>query len=407
MRVLQINAVNKTGSTGRNVYEIAQYMNQQGEEGYVATSVASGTDQEYVIGTSLDHKVHALLSRITGYQACFSASATKKLIQYIGQIKPDIVHINNVHSNYLHLSMLLEHLAERDIATVVTLHDCWFYTGHCFHYKMIGCDKWKTGCNNCPQIHDGNASWFFDTSEQMWCKKKKGFEKIPRLAVVGVSDWITGEARQSFLKTAKIVERVYNWVDIDIFHPMPKQKIQEKRTQYHLVNKYVILGVASHWDEKKGFTKFLELSRYLSEAEQIILVGETLENSVVPENITLLPKTESVEKLAEIYSMADVFVTFSREESFGKVSAEALACGTPVICYNTTANPELVGRDCGLVLEQDKVEAVVAAIAQIKEKGKDFYTEKCTAWAKQQFSMQKCMEQYMDIYRRLIDMKKE
>lgn len=407
MRVLQINAVNKTGSTGRNVYEIAQYMNQQGEEGYVATSVASGTDQEYVIGTSLDHKVHALLSRITGYQAGFSASATKKLIQYIGQIKPDIVHINNVHSNYLHLLMLLEYLAERDIATVVTLHDCWFYTGHCFHYKMIGCDKWKTGCNNCPQIHDGNASWFFDTSEQMWCKKKKGFEKIPRLAVVGVSNWITGEARQSFLKTAKIVERVYNWVDIDIFHPMPKQKIQEKRTQYHLENKYVILGVASHWDEKKGFTKFLELSRYLSEAEQIILVGETPENSVVPENITLLPRTESVEKLAEIYSMADVFVTFSREESFGKVSAEALACGTPVICYNTTANPELVGRDCGLVLEQDKVEAVVAAIAQIREKGKDFYTEKCTAWAKQQFSMQKCMEQYMDIYRRLIDMKKE
>ena len=169
----------------------------------------------------------------------------------------------------------------------------------------------------------------------------------------------------------------------------------------------MILGVASYWDEKKGFTKFLELSRYLSEDEQIVLVGETPEKSVMAENITLISKTESVEKLAEIYGMADVFVTFSKEESFGKVSAEALACGTPVICYNCTANPELVGRDCGVVLEQDNVEDAVAAIVQIREKGKDFYTEKCAAWAKQQFSIKNCIEQYMDIYRRLIEMKKE
>lgn len=407
MRVLQINAVNKTGSTGRNVYEIVQYMNEHGDDGYVATSVASGEDHEYVIGTQYDHKMHALLSRVTGCQACFSSCATKRLIQYIKQIKPDVVHINNVHSNYIHLSMLLGYLAEMDIATVVTLHDCWFFTGHCFHYTLMECDKWKTGCSRCPQIHDGNASWFFDTSGQMWTKKKSAFEKIPRLAVVGVSDWITNEARQSFLKTAKIVQRVYNWVDIGIFHPMMKEKIQQKKIQYHLQKQYIILGVASQWDEKKGFGKFIELSEQLNADEQIVLVGEVPKNSIIPKNVTLIPKTESMEKLAEIYGMADVFVTFSKEESFGKVSAEALSCGTPVICYHTTANPELVGKDCGIVITQDSVRKVRKAVTKIKEKGKAFYIEKCSAWARQQFAMDKCIEQYMDIYKRLIEMKKE
>lgn len=407
MRVLQINAVNKTGSTGRNVYEIVQYMNEHGDEGFVATAVAGGEEHEYVIGTQYDHKIHALLSRVTGYQACFSSCATKRLIRYIKQIKPDVVHINNVHSNYIHLSMLLGYLAEMDIATVVTLHDCWFYTGHCFHYTLIDCDKWKNGCNHCPQIHDGNASWFFDTSGQMWAKKKSAFEKIPRLAVVGVSDWITDEARQSFLQNAKIIQRVYNWVDIDIFHPVTREKIHEKKIQYQLKDKYIILGVASQWDEKKGFGKFLELSELLNEDEQIVLVGEVPGNSVVPENIALIPKTESVEMLAEIYGMADVFVTFSKEESFGKVSAEALSCGTPVICYNATANPELVGKECGIVLNQYSMADVQMAIAMIRRKGKAFYAENCRSWARKQFAMDTCIKQYMDIYRHLIEMKKE
>lgn len=303
--------------------------------------------------------------------------------------------------------MLLGYLAEMDIATVVTLHDCWFYTGHCFHYTLMECDKWKTGCSRCSQIHDGNASWFFDTSGQMWTKKKSAFEKIPRLAVVGVSDWITDEARQSFLQNAKIIQRVYNWVDIDIFHPVTREKVQEKKIQYQLKDKYIILGVASQWDEKKGFGKFLELSKLLNEDEQIVLVGEVPGNSVVPENIALIPKTESVEMLAEIYGMADVFVTFSKEESFGKVSAEALSCGTPVICYNTTANPELVGKECGIVLSQDSMTDVQMAIAVIRRKGKAFYSENCRSWAGKQFAMDKCIEQYMDIYKRLIEMKKE
>ena len=241
----------------------------------------------------------------------------------------------------------------------------------------------------------------------MWAKKKSAFEKIPRLAVVGVSDWITDEARQSFLQNAKIIQRVYNWVDIDIFHLVTREKVQEKKIQYQLKDKYIILGVASQWDEKKGFGKFLELSELLNEDEQIVLVGEVPGNSVVPENIALIPKTESVEMLAEIYGMADVFVTFSKEESFGKVSAEALSCGTPVICYNATANPELVGKECGIVLSQDSMADVQMAIAVIRRKGKAFYLENCRSWARKQFAMDKCIEQYMDIYKRLIEMKKE
>ena len=252
MKVLQINAVNGIRSTGRIITEISDYLNNNGHEGYVAYSVGLAYMKGYQIGTSFDKKVHALCSRAFGNQSYYSRISTKKLIKYIANIRPDVIHLHNLHDNYINLKLLLDFLAIKDIPTVVTLHDCWFYTGKCTHYTVDNCYKWKIECGKCPRLRKDNKSWFFDRTAEMLVDKKEWFGSIPRLAVVGVSDWITNEAKDSLLSTGNIITRIYNWIDLDIFKPVGTTSLRKK---LNLENKYIILGVSSGWSKAKGLDK--------------------------------------------------------------------------------------------------------------------------------------------------------
>lgn len=407
MKVLQINAVNKTGSTGRAAYELAEALKQDGDIALIACSISSGDEKEYLIGSLLDHKIHALLSRIFGLQGYFSKISTKKLIRYIETEQPEIVCIENVHSNYIDMPQILRYLAMRDIPTVLVLHDAWFYTGHCFHYTRIKCEKWKNGCKKCPQIHGCNESWLFDTSAKMWEDKKKLFEQIPRLAVVGVSDWITREAEQSILSKAKVVQRIYNWIDLTKFYPRDRKKRMTIREKYGIENQFLIIGVASSWDEGKGIGRFQELAGMLNDNYKVLLVGNMSPKINLSRKIISVEHTDSIDELADLYSAADVFVTLSYEESFGKVSAEALACGTPVICYNTTANPELVDEGTGIVVDSDSVKAVYDAIKIVRQNGKDFYSKNCVDSARKKFDLKKNVAEYKKLFEELLRGKKD
>jgi len=398
MKVLQINAVSGIMSTGRTTNEIADYLNNNGHEGYIAYSEGLPYEKGYKIGTQLEKKLHALCSRIFGKQAYYSKKGTKNLIKYIGQIKPDIVHLNNLHSNYINLGMLLEYLSKEDIPTVVTLHDCWFYTGKCTHYTIENCYKWKTECDKCPQLKKDNKSWFFDYTNKMFRDKKEWFNKIPRLAVVGVSDWITNEAKSSFLSSASIITRIYNWIDLEVFKPVSTNK---KEQISGIKDKFIILGVASGWTNEKGLNKFIELSKLIQEDKVILLIGRMKKNIKLPYNIIHIDETHDVNELVEYYSMADVFVNLSVQESFGKVTAEALACGTPVIVFNSTANPELVGYRCGYVVENNEITSILKYIKVVQRKGKAFYSDYCIKYAKDNFCKDNRIKDYINLYKKL------
>lgn len=400
MRVLQINAVKFEGSTGRNIVEIAEYLNDRGHDSFIAVSTGVNSREDYQIGTPFEVKLHGLLSRTFGTQAYFSKNGTKGLVEYIDEIKPDVVHLNNLHANYINLEILLKHLGNNDIPTIITLHDCWFYTGKCCHYTVDNCYKWQHGCGGCPRLRKDNPSWLFDRTKTMWQDKKLLFESIPRLAVIGVSDWITNEAKRSFLSSAKMITRVYNWIDLEIFKPVSSVKLIEK---YELKDKFVILGVASDWSNEKGLNKFIELSKILSEEYKIVLVGSQSSESKIPSNVINISRTEKIDDLVQLYSMANVFLTLSKEESFGKVSAEALACGTPVIAYRSTANPELVGDGCGHILESNEIGDVVNAVSKICRKGKEYYTENCISFAKAHFNKDDRITDYINVYKKIIE----
>jgi glycosyltransferase involved in cell wall biosynthesis len=399
MKVLQINAVSGIRSTGRICVDIADYLNKNGDEGYIAYSDGPPYIKGYKIGSTVEKKLHGLLSRVFGTQAYFSQNGTRKLIKYIKDLNPDIVHLNNLHANYINLPMLLNYLAQFDIPTVITLHDCWFFTGKCTHYTIEKCYKWQHGCKECIKLNYDHNSWFFDRTPKMWRDKKELFEKIPRLAVVGVSDWITNEARKSFLASNKIVTRIYNWIDLDLFKPVNTEDLRHK---LGLENKFIILGVASGWSNSKGLNKFVELAGLITEDIIIILVGAMKVDAKLPKNILHIPETHNIDELVKYYSMADVLVNLSPEESFGKVTAEALACGTPAIVINSTANPELVGDGCGYVVETDNIDKIIEHIFYIKSRGKDQYTHQCIAYAKNNFSKHDRIKDYLKLYAQLI-----
>ena len=399
MKVVQINAVCDSGSTGRICRELNDSLIQYGHEGIVLYGNGRSDYQFAQKNTSkFGVKVHALFSRALGKNAAYSPIATSRIISAIRSYQPDVVHLHNLHGNYVSLKPLLRYLAKHDIPTVVTLHDCWFFTGKCTHYTADGCYKWKTGCHDCPKLKADIPSWFFDRTGEMWSEKKELFGAIPRLAVIGVSDWITNEAKQSFLSDAKILRRIYNWIDLDVFYP----RGNGARERFGISGeKFTVLCIGAGWSEDSQKTKDLvKLAQNLSADSEIILAGTVSFADKLPKNIKCVGYISSTDDLAQLYSACDVYVHLSREDTFGKVIAEAIACGTPAIVYDSTACPEIVREDCGFVVETGNVDAVLDAIAKVR-KGKKSFTNICMESAKRRFSKKMLIEVTIDLYKQL------
>ena len=400
MKILQINAVYNIGSTGRNKADFQKFANNNTEHICKTAFSYGGTkDDGYIIGNKYDRKIHGVLSRLFGKQAWFSHHETKKLLKYIDEFSPDIIQLGNLHGNYINFPMLIKYIARKDIATVITLHDCWAFTGRCCHYTVDGCFLWQTGCHDCPRLKKDNPSWFTDKTPQLWKEKRMLLGSIPRLAIVGVSKWIVNESKKSPLtENAKMYAHIYNGIDGKIFKPVES----DIRKKYNLENKKIVLGVSSGWLQCKGLYDIVELSKMLPDDCQVVLVGKITEP--LPEcNIINIPATEDVHELAQWYSAADVFINMSKEETFGKVSAEALMCGTPVVCYNSTANPELIGENCGYVCDCDSVEAYKELVMKVLNDGKSVYSDSCINFASQNFNVEKNYNEYINLYKSLLE----
>lgn len=393
MRVVQINSVCDSGSTGRIAGGISDVLTESGIENYIVYSVGNSDRQNaYKMGNTFESKLHAMLSRLFGLQGYFSYYSTKEMLKLLDKIKPDYVQLHNLHANYINMPMLFKYLAKNDIATVITLHDTFMYTGKCVYYTMADCQRWTESCGKCPQLKSGNKSWLLDRTKKLLSDKKNWYSYIKKLIVVGVSDWITAEAKKSVLGNAYVIKTIHNGIDLEKFKPVESKF----RIKNNLKDKKIILAVANVWEKRKGLKDIIRLSNRLGNDYKIVVVGR-LSGDMLPDNILYIPRTESQTELAEIYTAADIFINPTYEDNFPTVNLEALACGTPVVTYNTGGSPEALNEKCGAAVRRGDVNEMEREIKRVCEE-KPYSKEECIARAKM-FDMNDKFKEYVELYK--------
>lgn len=394
MKIVEINYGYK-GSTGNIMLNIAKLVREQGDEAYTFSCVRKEGSPELhnYFGSKKENILHRIISVSTGISGTGSVLGTKKLIEEIKKISPDILHLHNLHGWYINLPILFDFIRKNKIKTVWTLHDCWGFTAQCSHFTIEKCYKWKTGCYDCPRYRLYPYT-FVDQTKKMWSLKKEWFSKIDDLTIVTPSKWLAELAKQSFLKEYP-VKVINNGVDLSIFKPQ-KNEIRKK---FKISDeKHIVLGVASGWGYRKGIDVFVELSKTLDKDKyQIIVVGtDNKIDTQLPDNIISIHRTNNQMELAEIYTEADVFVNPTREEVLGLVNLEANACGTPVITFDTGGSPECINQNSGLVIPCDDIVAMRKGIENICV-NKIFSKEDCIDNANK-FDINIKYKEYINLY---------
>lgn len=397
MKVLQINATYGLGSTGTIVKDIGKTLQKYGHQAYFGyQSTDENISNGYQIGNKLDWKLHALLCRIFGRQGFYSAIQTKKFLKYIDKINPDVVHLHNLHSNYIHNAILWNYLAKKNIPTVITMHDCWNFTGKCFHYIDIGCDKFKHNCKGCPKQHSAPNSILFDVSANVLNTKRKILD-IPTLKVVGCSNWICQEAKKSLFKDSDIV-CINNGVDCDIFNLQDCDNLKQK---LGIKNEFVVLGMANKWLSPENISiieKVLKIDNI-----KLLIVGcnESQKQQLmdIDKNILAIGFIKDKQELAKYYNVANVFVNLTHADTLPTVNMESIACGTPVITYDNSGSTELIENNLtGMVVADNDQNAILEMI----EKFKTLAFTECRNVALQKFDKNKSYESYIELYNNII-----
>ncbi len=399
LRVLQINTVAQGGSVPRIAEEIGQSVLFHGGESYVAYGRGEygGASQPLKMEPAWEVYTHVLQTRLFDRHGLGSVRATRGLIQHIENLQPDIIHLHNIHGYYLNYKHLFDCLAQVHVPIVWTLHDCWAYTGHCAYYSAVGCERWKKQCMKCPVTRAYPGSWGIDRSQRNFEDKKRAFTLPVNMTLVAVSHWLAGQISQSFL--CKYPVRVIrNGVDTQLFQPQRSNK-----SDLGLEDKFCILGVANVWSDRKGLADFIELRRRLPEDFQIVLIGLSREQIAgLPRGIMGIERTQNVQQLAQYYSVADVYVNASVEETLGLTTVEALSCGTPAIVYNATACPEPLSKETGCVVAANDTEAIARLVAQLKSGSLRFEPGDCRERVLTHFEKHQQTSEYWELYRELI-----
>lgn len=403
MKVLQINATYGTGSTGEIVAGIGQVATQKGIEMYYACAVRPKVirnEHIFVIGNAFDHKRHALYSRIFGRQANYSFLATKKLLVWINSVKPDIIHLHNLHNNYINISLLFDYVQKNKIQTVITLHDCWFFTGKCCHFLYDDCDRWLYGCGKCPRQRKEIPSYFFDRSGSEFSAKQRLIGENPYIHVVGCSHWLTDCAKRSLLAD-RVEKTIYNGIDLSTFKPVKESNL----VQLCLKDKFVIIGFANKWlsDDNKETIDYITSN--LPASMVLLLMGcssKQIQRNQ-KDNVIMMGFVENRAELAEYYSYSDVFVNVTKVDSFPTVNIESLACGTPVITYDSGGSAETIDEATGMVVPYGDSRQLLRCIQKVKENGKSFYSENCRRRAEQIYDKTIRFKEYVDLYYKITE----
>ena len=381
-------------STGKITQQIGEAAINHGWESWIAYSsrepLMPSRSHIIKVGSIVDPYFHYAESKLFDREGLSSRRATMKLVEKIQEINPDIIQFHNIHDHWLNYRILFEYLNSTDIKVVWTFHDCWAFTGHCFHFVTKDCQKWKTECHDCP-LQREYPKTLLDRSRKNFELKKRLFTSNPNLTIVGCSNWMADLVHMSFLKDKRI-EVIHNGIDLNVFKPSGSKPND---------GTFRVLAVSNVWNKEKGYYDILKLREHLPTDFEIIIVGLTADQlKELPKGIKGIQRTQNVQEMVDLYSSSNVLINPTYADTFPTINIEALACGTPVITYKTGGSPEIIDEKTGIVVEQGNSDALTKAITSLREN--PLNTEECRMRAEVLFNKEERFREYIKLYEQLL-----
>ena len=402
MRVVQINTVYGEKSTGIIARDIHDLLNASSMDSEVicvfSTEHKDGITE---LGYGMESKYHALMTRLFGTQGFHSSGTTRSTLKKLDSSRPDIIHLHNVHSNFLNLPMLFEYAAKNNIPVMMTLHDCWFFTGKCYHFLDNGCDRWLTRCHSCPKRKAEIQSLLCDSSSKVFEKKKSMYSSVD-LHVVGCSKWVTDCAKQSPLFQGASFHQIYNGADINIF----SDNGEDLRGELSVDNEFVVMTMANKWFDPKNENARKAILSYVKEKNcRLLIVGcsnERLGAYPDSENVICLGYERDRYRMAAIYRTADVFLNLTFVDTLPTVNMESALCGTPIVTYNSGGSGELVlNGQTGYVVEPSDTTELIAALEKIRVG--TIKRKSCRSFAESNFEKDENYKKYLELYQKIYE----
>lgn len=408
MLVCQINTVAGTGSVGRIAVSLYGACVEHGMEAVVVYGRGHAPEGvgAWKMSGLMDFTCHVLRNFFLGESGFGSVKTTADLLMWLDEVRPDVIQLHNIHGFYINIELLFGWLKKSGIPVVWTLHDCWAFTGHCAYFDYVDCDQWKAGCQSCGQHRSAYPYAIFkDNARVGYRRKKEAFTGVPGLTLVTPSHWLAEKVGASFLREYP-VEVIPNGVDLSVFKPGGSQR--ERGNSGMLV-----LGVANIWEKRKGLSYFVRLAGVLPENCHILLVGMGRRQrlalkakecrGILPRGkVTMLGRTNSRGELARIYSEADVYVNTTLEDNFPTTNLEALACGTPVVTFDTGGSPESLDANTGFTVQKGNLEKLAEAVNVIageESSRREWRRKQCRERA-YLFEKDACFQRYTELYER-------
>ena len=396
MKTVQINSVYCVGSTGKIAKDISSYMIKEGVDSKVFYGYGTSPDENAVAFSSrYNVAFNVLKTRLFGKHAFYSKCATKKLIKLLRSFNPDVIHIHQIHGHYLNVPILFNYLATSNAKIIFTLHDCWMFTGHCAHFYHVNCEKWKTGCGKCPQLSAYPKSLIFDRSSESWRDKKKYFTKLHHAVLVCPSRWLFNYLPDSFLNQFDRTV-INNGIDTSVFKLTKSDALRKK---FELTNQFVVVGMAAKWLHPDVRQKAITLINSLKNDIRVVLIGvNQRQKSLLPKQTVCVPYISSSDELAKYYSLGNVFVNLSLEDTFPTVNLEALACGLAIIAFNAGGSAEVIDDDTGISVPAGDFDGIKDAIYALQKSTKDYQTL-CRKKVVDNYDKENCYEKYFQLYK--------
>lgn len=364
MKVLQINTFCGSGSTGRIATDLYDVLHSQGHECCIAYGRGYSPKgyQTIKIGNRLDFLSHVIITRLFDKHGFGSKKATKKLIKRIKEFNPDVIHLHNVHGYYLNIEVLFNYLSKLSIPVVWLLHDQWAISGHSAYFEIEKQENLSLKIFIKSQKKKYPKTSFLSNYRENLKKKEKLFTGLNNLTVITPSNWLKNIIDSSFLSKYE-VKVIHNGIDLNVFKYIPN----DFRIENNLEDRIILLGVASVWEDRKGLIYFNNLSERLNDNYKIVLVGvNRKQKSKLHGNILSIERTESVNKLADIYSTSDIFLNPTLEDNFPTTNVEAIACGTPVITFDTGGSPEALDDKTGAIVRNNSLDELIDKITSFE-----------------------------------------